>query len=122
MTRLMLLLGLGSLPVVASAQRVTQPATAIDTLIRFNVSERTWRWPFLSAHVGLSCQGGNLAIGTTTAPDSAVMRREEYCAGAIVEMWNSTLTLRNARGVVHLRMNRVPLARERPDSLSRPRR
>ena len=95
------------LPVAALAQRVTPSPPAIDTVIRFDVRERTWNWPYLAAHVGLGCQGQELTIGTTTAPDSASRNRERLCAGALVEMRNSTLTLRNARGLVHVRVQRT---------------
>lgn len=109
-----------SLAAAASAQRLPAGDTTTDTVYRFDVRERTWTWPYFAAHVGLSCQGGNLAIGTTTAPDSGARPREQYCAGALIEMHNSTLTLRNARGEVHLRLNRAAMVQRR-DSM-RPRR
>lgn len=107
------------LPATAAAQPVSGGGVATDTVIRFDVRERTWSWPYFAAHVGLSCHAGNLAIGTTTAPATAT-QHERYCAGAAIVMRNSTLTLRNARGVVHLRMDRAALM-QRQDS-TRPRR
>ena len=92
-------------------------ATVMDTVIRFNVAARTWTWPYLLAHVGLTCRGAQVVIGTTTAPDTATRDRDRYCAGAVIEMRNSTLTLRGARGVVHVRVNRAPM-----DSTRQPRR
>ncbi len=103
-----------SMPTFATAQA---PTMVTDTVIRFNVASRTWTWPYLLAHVGLSCRGGNVEIGTTTAPDTAAQDRSRYCVGAVVEMRNSTLTLRGARGVVHVRLNNVPM-----DSTRQPRR
>lgn len=102
-------------PVFGGAQQIV-PAT-MDTVIRFNVPSRTWTWPYLLAHVGLSCRGAQVVVGTTTAPDTASADRDRYCVGAVIEMRNSTLTLRGARGVVHVRVNRA-LA----DSTRQPRR
>lgn len=94
------------------------PAAAVsDTVIRFDVASRTWTWPYLLAHVGLNCRGGEVVAGTTTAPDTAAKGRERYCAGAVIEMRNSTLMLRGARGVVRVRINRAPT-----DSMRQPRR
>jgi hypothetical protein len=92
-------------------------AAVTDTVIRFNIASRTWTWPYLLAHVGLSCRGAQVEAGTTTAPDTAAKDRDRYCAGAVIEMHNSTLTLRGARGVVHVRLNRAPA-----DSSRQPRR
>jgi hypothetical protein len=114
------MLMLCSLSAAAAAQRVPGNEVLTDTVLRFDVRERTWTWPYFAAHVGLSCQGTNLAIGTTTAPDSGASAREQYCAGALIEMHNSTLLLRNARGVVRVRVNRAALV-QRQDS-TRPRR
>ena len=102
-------------PALGGAQQATP--VPLDTVIRFDVASRTWTWPYLLAHVGLSCQGAQLVVGTTTAPDSASRDRDRYCAGAAVEMRNSTLTLRGARGVVRVRLNRAPA-----DSTRQPRR
>ena len=104
------------LPAAVAAQRVASPQAPIDTVIRIDLRERTWNWPYLSAHVGLGCQGQDVTIGTTTAPDSASRNRERLCAGALVEMRNSTLTLRNARGLVHVRLTRA-LPRGTTDSV-----
>jgi hypothetical protein len=120
MRRLVAMVMLCSLSSPAMAQRIPVSDPATDTTFRFDIRERTWTWPFFAAHVGLSCQGSNLSIGTTTAPDSGARQREQYCAGALIEMHNSTLTLRNARGVVHLRLNRAAMV-QRQDS-TRPRR
>ena len=101
---------LGSLSSIASAQRQPATGTATDTVFRFDVRSHTWTWPYFAAHVGLSCHGVNVAIGTTTAPDSGARQREGYCAGALIEMHTATLTMLNARGTVHLRVNRAALA------------
>lgn len=116
-----------SLACGASAESIAQApmATASDTVIRFNVVSRTWNWPYLLAHVGLSCRGATVTVGTTTAPDSAAKDGDRYCAGAVIEMRNSTLTLRGARGVVHVRVTRsdTSSARRAPmDSTGQPRR
>ena len=103
-------------PALGIAQATGATASA-DTVIRFEVASRTWTWPYLLAHVGVSCRGGEVVAGTTTAPDTAAKGRERYCAGATIEMRNSTLMLRGARGVVHVRINRVPA-----DSMRQPRR
>ena len=105
----------------ADAQRV-QAST--DSVIRFNIAARTWRWPYFAGHVGVSCQGPGASVGTTTAPDSAARARDGYCAGALVEMYNSTLTLRGARGEVHVRVNGRLTDRRAPasDSTRVPRR
>jgi len=92
-------------PIFGGAQQ-TVPATS-DTVIRFDVASRTWTWPYLLAHVGLSCRGAPVTVGTSTAPDTVSRVRDRYCVGAVVEMRNSTLTLRGARGVVHVRLNRA---------------
>jgi hypothetical protein len=102
-------------PVFVGAQQ-TVPATS-DTVLRFDVAARTWTWPYLLAHVGLSCQGAQVTVGTTTAPDTTSRDRDHYCVGAVIEMRNSTLTLRGARGVVHVRLNRTLM-----DSTRQPRR
>jgi hypothetical protein len=104
------------LPAGVAAQGVSPPQAPLDTVIRFDLRERTWNWPYLAAHVGLGCQGQEVSIGTTTAPDSAFKNRERLCAGALVEMRNSTLTLRNARGLVHVRVRRS-LTRGAGDSI-----
>lgn len=109
----------------ASAQQ-TPGVPARDTVIRFAVASRTWQWPYLSAHVGLSCHPNDAVAGTTTAPDTAGADRNSYCAGALIEMRNSTLTLRGAQGIVHLRVERAPRGTVRPpagtDSTGIPRR
>jgi hypothetical protein len=116
-----------SLACGASAQSVAQApgTTASDTVIRFNVASRTWNWPYLLAHVGLSCRGAAVTVGTTTAPDSAAKDRDRYCAGAVLEMRNSTLTLRGARGEVRVRVRRSDTSSSRRapmDSTGQPRR
>lgn len=116
-----------SLACGASAQSVAQApvATVTDTVIRFNVVSRTWTWPYLLAHVGLSCRGAAVTVGTTTAPDTAAKDRGRYCAGAVLEMRNSTLSLRGARGLVHVRVRRSDTASSRRapmDSTGQPRR
>ena len=83
-------------------------ATVTDTVIRFDVALRTWTWPYLLAHAGLNCRHGEVMAGTTTAPDTTARSRQGYCAGAVIEMRNATLMLRGARGVMHVRINRVP--------------
>lgn len=93
-------------PTLGLAQASTAAAT--DTVIRFDVASRLWTWPYLLAHVGLNCRGGEVMAGTTTAPDTAAKGRERYCAGATIEMRNPTLMLRGARGVVRVRINRTP--------------
>jgi hypothetical protein len=109
---------IAALVACAPAYGVAQsPAAAADTVIRFDVASRTWTWPYLLAHVGMSCRGREVMAGTTTAPDTAAQSRERYCAGAVIEMRHSTLMLRGARGVVHVRINRVPT-----DSTRQPRR
>lgn len=116
MRRRLLAIGVAcATPALAAAQ--TPAAAVSDTVIRFNVESRSWTWPYLLAHVGLSCRGAQVLVGTTTAPDTAARDRERYCAGAVIEMRNSTLTLRGARGVVHVRLNRAPA-----DSTRQPRR
>lgn len=116
MKRRLLIIGvLFAAPTIVAAQPTA--ATVSDTVIRFNVVSRTWTWPYLLAHVGLSCRGGHVEVGTTTAPDTAAKDRDGYCAGAVIEMRNSTLTLRGARGVVHVRLNRAAM-----DSTRQPRR
>lgn len=116
MTRLLIAAILGcATPTVSLVQ--AQVATVTDTVIRFNVASRTWTWPYLLAHVGTSCRGSEVVVGTTTAPDTAAKDRDRYCAGAVIEMRNSTLTLRGARGLVHVRFNRAP-----KDSTRQPRR
>jgi hypothetical protein len=116
MRRLLIAIGVAcTAPTVAAAQAAV-PAVS-DTVIRFHVASRTWTWPYLLAHVGLSCRDATVEIGTTTAPDTTARDRSRYCAGAVVEMRNSTLTLRGARGVVHVRLNRAAF-----DSTTQPRR
>ena len=115
MKRLLLAVVLACGPTYGIAQ--TPAATVADTVLRFDVASRTWTWPYLLAHVGVSCRGGDFVVGTTTAPDTATQRRDGYCAGAVIEMRNSTLMLQGARGVVRVRINRVPT-----DSLRQPRR
>jgi hypothetical protein len=117
MKRFLLAVGLACLGPALGTAQATSPIVS-DTVIRFDVGARTWSWPYLLAHVGLSCRHGGVAVGTTTAPDTAAATdREGYCAGAVVEMRNSTLTLRGARGVVHVRISRAPA-----DSTRQPRR
>jgi hypothetical protein len=102
--------------------------TTIDTTWTFDVRERTWNWPSFAASVGIGFNGGSMsgrAGGTTTAPDSAAARAWSICAAASVGMRNSTLTLRGARGTVHLRADVSALTgagRTTRDTASRPRR
>ena len=105
MKRVVVIVGLVCGTSVPAAAQAAAGAVS-DTVIRFNVVARTWTWPYLFAHVGLSCRGGHVEVGTTTAPDSAAKDRDRYCAGALIEMRNSTLTLHGARGVVHVRVTR----------------
>jgi hypothetical protein len=102
--------------------------SAIDTTWTFDIRERTWTRPLFAASVGLGLTGGsaaNAASGTTTAPDSAAARSWNVCAAASVGMRNPTLTLRGARGTVHLRADVSALkgaGRAVQDTTSRPRR
>ena len=110
-TLVLLATALSAIP--ASAQWTPTVPAARDTVVAFAVADGTWRWPYVAAHVGLSCRANQVLIGTTTAPGSAA-GRESYCAGALVEMRNSTLTLRGARGMVRVRVERTPRGTGRP--------
>ena len=102
--------------------------TAIDTTWTFDIREKTWSWPEFAASVGLGFNGTRAPAGTggtTPAPGSATGQAWSVCAAASVGMRNSTLTLRNARGTVHLRADVRALtdaARAVRDSAGRPRR
>lgn len=68
---------------------------AIDTTIAFDVPARTWTRDWFSAALAL---GIGPEAGTTDA-----RRAWRACAGASVWLGQSQLTLRGARGRVHLR-------------------
>lgn len=110
------------------AARRTVRATSIDTTWTFDIRERTWTWSSLAASVGVGLGGtsGEVAFaGMTPARDSLASRAWSVCAAASVGMQNSTLTLRGARGTVHLRANVTTLedaGRRMRDTTSRPRR
>ncbi|HMC56372.1 MAG TPA: hypothetical protein VKH19_14420 [Gemmatimonadaceae bacterium] len=98
-----------------------------DTAWTFNMAERRWSWSSLMATVGAGLSGGSATPGTagmTTAPDSAAGRAWNVCAAAAIGMREATLSLRNARGTVHLRtdLSALQRGRAREDSTSRPRR
>jgi len=100
----------------------------IDTTWTFDVRERTWSWREFAASVVLGFTSGSSAsntAGTTTAPRPAAASAWSVCAAASVGMRNSTLTLRGARGTVHLRADMSQLTRAGTtvrDTTSRPRR
>jgi hypothetical protein len=95
--------------------------TAIDTVWRFNITERRWTRPNVIGSVGAGWTSERGLTGTTTAPDR---RAWSACASAAVSMRDPTLVLRGARGFVRLRADLTSLkraGRARADS-SQPRR
>jgi len=97
----------------------------MDTVWTFNITERRWTRPYFTALIGAGFRSGARGGGTTPAPGSATGQAWSVCAAASVGMRNSTLTLRNARGTVHLRADVRALtdaARAVRDSAGRPRR
>ena len=117
--------------IVAAAALVSATPIAAqvrDTTWVFNVANVSWTKAYFAATIGASwpdSTGAPSRCGTTTAPDSADARRWTACIGASISMREPTLTLRNARGVVHLHTDLRPLteaARSTRDSASQPRR
>lgn len=102
--------------------------SSIDTTWTFDVRERQWTWRELAASVGLGYAGSSRSApltGTTTAPDSAARTGWSVCAAAGVGMREATLSVRGARGTVHLRADATALTRASSamrDTTGRPRR
>ena len=82
----------------------------IDTTLRFDVAERRWTWPSLRAEVAAGASG---TTGGTPGASAADDRTWHACAGAVVSMQQSTLTLRGAHGTVRLKVDLAPLAQIR---------
>jgi hypothetical protein len=97
--------------------------TVIDTTWTFDIGQRQWTRPFFAASIGAGWAGGQSLLGTTTAPDSSGTKGWSACAGVSIGMRNPTLTLRGARGQVHLRADvRSLFPVSRRDTTSRPQR
>ena len=81
--------------------------TTIDTTFTFNVAERTWSRPSMTAYVG-----GGVSGRTRTAARAGDPRAVWHaCAGAALRMERPTLVLRGVRGQVHLKVDLTPLTR-----------
>ncbi len=98
----------------------------MDTVWTFNITERRWTRPYFTALIGAGFRSGARGGGTTPAPDTSAARGWNACAGARIEMRNPTLTLRGARGQVHVRADVTSLSglgrRAAGDTTSQPRR
>jgi hypothetical protein len=99
--------------------------SVIDTTWRFDVQERRWSRPYLTASIAAGWTQGTQTSGTTTAPDASAARSWNVCAGVAIGMRDPTLVVRGARGLVHLRADLRSISgvgRSTRDSTSQPRR
>jgi len=81
--------------------------TTIDTTFSFDVTERTWSRPSMTAYV---------AAGVSGHPRSAAAASDaragwHACAGVTLGMQQPTLVLRGVRGQLHLKVDLTPLTR-----------
>jgi hypothetical protein len=79
--------------------------TTIDTVVAFDIAERSWNWSSLHAVVAAGLGSG----GRDTA--GAVAQQWHACAGAVLGMERASLLLRGATGRVHLKVDLSSLAR-----------
>jgi hypothetical protein len=82
------------------APRLDISRGAIDTVIRLDITDRSWQRENLSAGVSLGVGG---TAGARRAPWHA-------CAGATVTLGRVTATLHNVHGQIHLKADPGPLA------------
>ena len=85
----------------------------VDTTLTFNVAERTWTRPSVTAVVlaGASSTGASRAgTGTTAAGSGTARRGWHVCTGATITGHQPTLVLRGVRGQMHLKVDLTALA------------
>jgi hypothetical protein len=89
--------------------------TMLDTVLIFNVADRTWRRPHLDAEIAAGVSG-TLRRSTTSASTDTSAGRWHTCVGIILGAEQPTLTVHGARGQVHLKVDLTPLRRISADS------
>ena len=85
--------------------------TTIDTTFQFNVDERRWTRPSLTAYIAGGVSG--VTSGASTGLTPATDPRSEWhtCVGITLTMERPTVVVRGARGQLHLKMDLKPLTR-----------
>jgi len=89
--------------------------TTLDTLLTFDVADRTWRRPHLDAEVAAGVSG-SLHRSSTAALSDSNASRWHACVGIILGAEQPALTLRGVRGQLHLKVDLTPLRRISADS------
>ena len=84
-----------------AARRSAGAAATIDTTVRFAVANRTWTFGTWS---------GSVSAGAAGRSDREGGDGWHVCVGAAVSVRRATVTLHDARGLVHLRASLAPLA------------
>ena len=81
--------------------------TTIDTTFTFDVAERSWSRPSMTAYVAGGVSGRSRTAGSTTNAGPGW----HACAGITLAMEQPTLVMRGVRGQVHLKVDLTPLTR-----------
>ena len=89
------------------AGRFRVGGTTIDTTFTFDVAERTWSRPSMTAYVA-----GGVSGRTRNAARAGDPRAGWHaCAGVTLAMQQPTLVLRGVHGQIHLKVDLTPLTR-----------
>jgi len=89
--------------------------TTLDTLLTFDVADRTWRRQRLDAEVAAGVSG-RLRRSSTSALADSMAGRWHTCVGIVLGAEQPALTLRGVRGQLHLKVDLTPLRRISTDS------
>lgn len=81
--------------------------TTIDTTFTFDVAERSWSRPSMTAYVAAGVSGRPRTAAGATNPRAGWYA----CAGITLGMQQPTLVMRGVRGQVHLKVDLTPLTR-----------
>jgi hypothetical protein len=81
--------------------------TTIDTTFTFDVAERSWSRPSMTAYVAGGVSGRSRNAASATNPGAGW----HACAGITLGMQQPTLVMRGVRGQVHLKVDLTPLTR-----------
>jgi len=81
--------------------------TTIDTTFNFNISERRWSRPSLTAFVAGGVSGRTRNASASNDPRS----RWHACVGVTLAMQRPTLVLRGVQGQVHFKVDLTQLTR-----------
>jgi len=81
--------------------------TTIDTTFTFDVAERTWSRPSMTAYVAAGVSGRARNAASAGYPRAGW----HACAGITLGMQQPTLVMRGVRGQLHLKVDLTPLTR-----------